>query len=294
MFSCLSEKPGPLVAVIALTPPIEAPITAAIEAISSSICTNTPSTSGSARDRRSAISEEGVIGIAGEEPAAGRDRAERAGVVAGADAAPRADARAPGSTAFMRLIPRAAASGSRCTRMAKSGHSHSHSRQPVHLSGSASSTMRSSLSRRQRSGQSLTQMSQLLHQLGGDFQAHAVGLNGPRWRRCRRRVAELRAAGSVTVLLRASSIQVRPRRKASRLTAMVFFGTNSRQRLFPVGRRKVERRGQRAEQHHVGGAFVAEFLGHVGGVDRIAFGDVRLHFGRRLARIAHAPRPGAG
>jgi len=40
----------------------QAPITAAIDAISSSICTNTPSTSGSSRDSRSAISEDGVIG----------------------------------------------------------------------------------------------------------------------------------------------------------------------------------------------------------------------------------------
>jgi len=57
----LSENPGPLVAVMALTPPIEAPITAAIEAISSSICTNTPSTSGNRRTSRSAISDDGVF-----------------------------------------------------------------------------------------------------------------------------------------------------------------------------------------------------------------------------------------
>src|SRR5208283_5786048 len=62
MFSCLRENPGPLVAVMALTPPIEAPITAAIEAISSSICTKTPSTSGKWRASRSAISDDGVIG----------------------------------------------------------------------------------------------------------------------------------------------------------------------------------------------------------------------------------------
>ncbi len=47
---------------MALTPPIEAPRTAPIEAISSSIWMNTPSTLGSSRDIRSAISEEGVIG----------------------------------------------------------------------------------------------------------------------------------------------------------------------------------------------------------------------------------------
>ena len=61
-FSCISEKPGPLVAVIALTPPSEAPITAASEPISSSIWMNTPSARGSSRDICSAISEEGVIG----------------------------------------------------------------------------------------------------------------------------------------------------------------------------------------------------------------------------------------
>ena len=49
-------------AVIAFTPAIEAPMMEAIEAISSSICTKVPSTSGSLRERYSAISEEGVIG----------------------------------------------------------------------------------------------------------------------------------------------------------------------------------------------------------------------------------------
>jgi len=37
IFSCINENPGPLVAVIALTPVREAPMTAAMEAISSSI-----------------------------------------------------------------------------------------------------------------------------------------------------------------------------------------------------------------------------------------------------------------
>ena len=58
----MSEKPGPLVAVIALTPPNEAPITAASEPISSSIWMKTPPTRGSSRDIVSAISEDGVIG----------------------------------------------------------------------------------------------------------------------------------------------------------------------------------------------------------------------------------------
>ena len=49
-------------AVIAFTPPIEAPITAAIEAISSSIWMNTPPARGSSCDIRSAISDDGVIG----------------------------------------------------------------------------------------------------------------------------------------------------------------------------------------------------------------------------------------
>ena len=62
MFSSFSENPGPLVAVIAFTPPIDAPITAAIEAISSSICTNTPPSGGSSLDMRSATSDDGVIG----------------------------------------------------------------------------------------------------------------------------------------------------------------------------------------------------------------------------------------
>ena len=105
--------------------------------------------------------------IAGEEAAAGGDRTERTGAVArnqlrGAFAGQRGingvhRAAPPSETALAR---------SRCTRIAKSGHSHSHRRQPVHLSGSASSTMRSAFSRRHRSGQSFTQMSQLLHQAG--------------------------------------------------------------------------------------------------------------------------------
>ncbi len=62
MFSCLSENPGPLVAVIALTPPIEAPITAPIEPISSSIWTKTPPTFGNSDDIFSATSDDGVMG----------------------------------------------------------------------------------------------------------------------------------------------------------------------------------------------------------------------------------------
>ena len=62
MLSCMSEKPGPDVAVSALAPASEAPITAPIEAISSSICMKWPPTCGSRRDSASAISVEGVIG----------------------------------------------------------------------------------------------------------------------------------------------------------------------------------------------------------------------------------------
>src|SRR5512147_1689134 len=61
-FSCISEKPGPLVAVSALAPASDAPTTAAIEAISSSICRYTPPSAGSLVEHASAISEDGVIG----------------------------------------------------------------------------------------------------------------------------------------------------------------------------------------------------------------------------------------
>ena len=61
-FSCMSEKPGPLVAVILFTPAREAPTTAPMLAISSSIWIKVPSTSGSRDDMRSMISEAGVIG----------------------------------------------------------------------------------------------------------------------------------------------------------------------------------------------------------------------------------------
>jgi len=62
MFSIISEKPGPLVAVIAIAPVQEAPITAAMLAISSSIWMNTPPTFGRRSAICSAISVEGVIG----------------------------------------------------------------------------------------------------------------------------------------------------------------------------------------------------------------------------------------
>jgi hypothetical protein len=58
----MSEKPGPLVAVSAFAPASEAPMTAAIEAISSSIWMYMPPSFGMRFAHSSAISEEGVIG----------------------------------------------------------------------------------------------------------------------------------------------------------------------------------------------------------------------------------------
>jgi len=62
MFSCFREKPGPDVAVMALRPESEAPMTAAMLAISSSIWMNFPPHRGRASARCSAISEDGVMG----------------------------------------------------------------------------------------------------------------------------------------------------------------------------------------------------------------------------------------
>ena len=62
MFSCIRLKPGPLVALIALTPPREAPMQEQMLAISSSIWTKTPPRGGSRRAMISAISDDGVIG----------------------------------------------------------------------------------------------------------------------------------------------------------------------------------------------------------------------------------------
>ena len=62
MASCFREKPGPLVAVMDLTPARDAPQTAHMEEISSSICTNLPPTAGSSSARLSAISVDGVMG----------------------------------------------------------------------------------------------------------------------------------------------------------------------------------------------------------------------------------------
>ncbi len=61
-FSIISEKPGPLVAVIAFAPASDAPITAPRLAISSSIWMNVPSTCGSLTESCSAISVAGVMG----------------------------------------------------------------------------------------------------------------------------------------------------------------------------------------------------------------------------------------
>jgi hypothetical protein len=62
MDSCIKLKPGPEVAVIALAPVHEAPMTAEIEAISSSIWIKTPLTALSRTAILSIISLEGVMG----------------------------------------------------------------------------------------------------------------------------------------------------------------------------------------------------------------------------------------
>ena len=62
MFSIMREKPGPEVAVMARAPVQEAPTTAAMEAISSSIWMKTPFAFGSLRAMCSATSVEGVMG----------------------------------------------------------------------------------------------------------------------------------------------------------------------------------------------------------------------------------------
>ena len=60
--SCISENPGPLVAVITLLPVSDAPMIAHMEAISSSIWMNLPPAAGRRPDSSSAISEDGVMG----------------------------------------------------------------------------------------------------------------------------------------------------------------------------------------------------------------------------------------
>ncbi len=62
IFSIMRLKPGPEVAVMLFMPPHEAPSTAAMDAISSSICIKVPPTSGSLTERCSAISVAGVMG----------------------------------------------------------------------------------------------------------------------------------------------------------------------------------------------------------------------------------------
>ena len=62
MASCMSEKPGPEVAVMPSRPASDDPMQAQMDAISSSICMNTPPTRGSSYDMASMISELGVMG----------------------------------------------------------------------------------------------------------------------------------------------------------------------------------------------------------------------------------------
>ena len=62
MPSCIRVKPGPDVAVMARAPPQLAPMTALMEASSSSICMNTPPAANILSDRYSGISVAGVIG----------------------------------------------------------------------------------------------------------------------------------------------------------------------------------------------------------------------------------------
>jgi len=62
MFSSIRLIPGPEVAVMAFRPPQDAPMTAAMEAISSSIWRKVPPTTGSRSASRSATSVAGVMG----------------------------------------------------------------------------------------------------------------------------------------------------------------------------------------------------------------------------------------
>ena len=151
MLSCMSEKPGPEVAVSALAPASEAPITAPIEAISSSIWMKWPSTWGRRRDSTSAISVEGVMGY----PAKKRAPA----------------AIAPSATASLPSIRRRGwgmsgpASG-RTTSIAKSGQCRSQNVQLVQSARRATTGRpRSSVSKTSL-GQSSTQMPQDLQSEG--------------------------------------------------------------------------------------------------------------------------------
>ena len=116
--------------------------------------------------------------------------------------------------------------------------------------------------------------------LGRDFQAHAV--RNVRGRRgFRGRAFDYRRVGSRFLDPAA------PEAEGVEVDRDGFLRHECAERLFPVVGAKVQRRGQGANQHHVGGALIAEYLGHAGGVDRIAFGHMRPHFGRGLARVAH-------
>ena len=82
MASCMSEKPGPEVAVMPSRPASDDPMQAQMDAISSSICMNTPPTRGSSYDHGLHDLRAGGDGIAGEEAHARIQSAEGAGPVA--------------------------------------------------------------------------------------------------------------------------------------------------------------------------------------------------------------------
>ena len=69
-FSCIREKPGPLVAVIDFTPARDAPITAPMLAISSSIWMKRAAQRGKLHGICSLISDGGRDGVSGKETAA--------------------------------------------------------------------------------------------------------------------------------------------------------------------------------------------------------------------------------
>ena len=163
--------------------------------------------------------------------------------------------------------------------MAKSGHSHSQTWQPVQASGFLRTATCSALSARQRSGHNFTQMSQPLHQaalISSSTTTSGCGVGA-----AAATAASNRRDGSA----RAASAQARPASNALRLIARDLARRQGVEGREPILEGIVHRRRQDAEQDGVGRAGLAELRGDGRRVERVALGDLVGDFGRRFRGV---------
>ena len=149
-------------------------------------------------------------------------------------------------------------------RIAKSGHSHSHNRQPVQAAGSNISTTSCSFKNRQRSGQTLTQISQPLHQ-ASVISSSARVLTGS---------SATGATNSAALTAGGFSAHSRPVVNARRLNLDCLGRHGTGNQLLPVLNRKIERCRQRPQQHGVRRFRVTQLGGNSTGIQRQGVGQL--------------------